>query len=375
MERLRVSRASTNSPEASDSVQQPIHQRPACHPVLRLQRTLGNRAVQRLLHNRAIQATPRNSHHSDIDEQEGNKAVDETTRIPEKTLFSYQPSAISETKGNKINRRAPAAQAACSNTTVQVRTSPAPLAIHRFLTVGKPIIKTENLAQRIMDGRNTAGFVAIWLNEKRVDGPDVPTREAAAKAAIKRPDVGSRYYNVEGPQGPELHGDGWIENVANNELKIQAQWLTSPPWTVITTKGDVGRELFLGMCSGTAPCTLTVNGKPDESVLAADTQHHELRHANDVAAAFESVFKPWDDKITLAWETGKVFSGPPAKVNAELWKFLGGSPEEIAIKFVAEVERLGNLLHGGLAEPKLDLKNNKAGPNCDTASVDAEGGK
>ena len=255
--------------------------------------------------------------------------------------------------------------------------------LQRFLTVSDLSPRTENLAERVVAGRSTAGFVAYWLNNRRIDAkPGTTTAaqiqadlEAAGIAAIRRPEVGSRLYDVEGPHGPELHGDGWIKSVPNNVLEVEAHWLTPPPWTAVTTKGVVGKEFYLGMCIGADPCTLTVNGIPDDVTLAAGTQEHESQHAKDIIAAFNAVFKPWDERMTLAWDSGEVFSGLPKQVNADLWHFLGGAPEEIAKKFVAEVERLGKLLHAGLDEPKMHLKNNKAGPECNAASIDAEGGK
>ena len=53
MERLSTSRPSTNSAQASYSAGRAISQRPTSHPILFLQQTLGNRAVQRLLRDRS----------------------------------------------------------------------------------------------------------------------------------------------------------------------------------------------------------------------------------------------------------------------------------------------------------------------------------
>ena len=283
----------------------------------------------------------------------------------------------------KIDGSSALTEGSCVGTGALIRVSPGPLSIQRFLTVNVLTPQTENLAERVMAGRSTAGFVAYWLNNKRIDAKPSSATEAqvladlkaAAVAAIKRPDVDYTLKNVVGPHGPEIHGDAWIKSVSNNVLETEAHWLTPPPWTMVTTKGEVGRELYLGICSGTDQCTLTVNGKPDETTMATQTQAHENQHEKDIITAFNTFFKPWDDQITLAWETGKVFSGQPKQVNSDLWNFLGGSPEEIATKFIEEVQRLGKLLHAGLSEPKIYLKNNKAGPGCNTAFVDAEGGK
>ena len=49
MERIRSARASTLNEEAPKSRREPSHQRPPGHPILHLQRSLGNRAVQRFI--------------------------------------------------------------------------------------------------------------------------------------------------------------------------------------------------------------------------------------------------------------------------------------------------------------------------------------
>lgn len=69
MERIRSTMASATKEEALKSHHQPSHQRPAGHPVLRLQRIVGNRAVQRLLCGGGLQGKFKVSKSNDKFEQ------------------------------------------------------------------------------------------------------------------------------------------------------------------------------------------------------------------------------------------------------------------------------------------------------------------
>jgi hypothetical protein len=56
------------------------------HPILELQQTVGNRAVQRLLRSRAIQAKLSISRPDDVYEQEADRVAEHVMRMPESTL-------------------------------------------------------------------------------------------------------------------------------------------------------------------------------------------------------------------------------------------------------------------------------------------------
>jgi hypothetical protein len=56
------------------------------HPILQLQQTIGNKAVQRLLWSRTIQAKLSISHPSDIYEQEADRVAEHVMRMPEPTI-------------------------------------------------------------------------------------------------------------------------------------------------------------------------------------------------------------------------------------------------------------------------------------------------
>ena len=106
MQRLETTKASLFKEEMPDSIRQPSHQRPFLHPVLNLQRTLGNRAVQRLLRDRAIQAKLQISQSNDVYDREADRVTDEVTRMraPHELTHVGQQSGP-QTVGRKIQRQ------------------------------------------------------------------------------------------------------------------------------------------------------------------------------------------------------------------------------------------------------------------------------
>jgi hypothetical protein len=80
MERLRTTEASTCKEEVP-SIRQRSHQRPSVHPVLRLQQSLGNHAVQCLLRERAIQGKLQINQSGDVYEQEANRVAHTVMRM------------------------------------------------------------------------------------------------------------------------------------------------------------------------------------------------------------------------------------------------------------------------------------------------------
>ena len=67
----------------------------AIAPILYLQRTIGNQAVQRLFKVGHLQKKLRIGRPIDIYEQEADRVADQVMRMPDNTAISDQPSAIS----------------------------------------------------------------------------------------------------------------------------------------------------------------------------------------------------------------------------------------------------------------------------------------
>ena len=87
MERIRSTMASALKKKAPKSHHQPAHQRPASHPILCLQRTLGNRAVQRILRYWTIYSKGEPNQIRDIYEP-GSE------RVEEKSIAKSKPARV-----------------------------------------------------------------------------------------------------------------------------------------------------------------------------------------------------------------------------------------------------------------------------------------
>jgi hypothetical protein len=272
-----------------------------------------------------------------------------------------------------------------------VPVSASPAAVQRALKTDAPVSVQENLAERIVTGGRTAGFVLFKLNGKVLNMADDPQQridpaqpdkiKANARGAIKRPGVTTKSIEVNVNGKKETHLAGEIVQVPLNTFATEVHTLTPPPWKTTTTRADVFNAFpdarWERQCKGSSdPCQFEVMGLPDPHTLAAATLAHENQHAADFANVFETVFRPWDTQVQLAKDTSKLFSAATAnQATTDLWAFLGGSPEAIADALADEVDASGKRMHAGMAEPNMDPKNPIAAADCSTATLDVEGGK
>jgi hypothetical protein len=113
MERLETIKASNFMEEVPYSIRQPSRQSPPGHPVLRLQQTVGNRAVQRLLRDRAIPATLQTRQSNDIFDREADRVMNKEEgketlygkRLPAHELTHAVQQSRSAAIGIKIQRQ------------------------------------------------------------------------------------------------------------------------------------------------------------------------------------------------------------------------------------------------------------------------------
>ena len=85
-QRLAATRQTDHQRPVSQPMNAPLPAGSLVHPLLRLQHTTGNQAVQRLVKSRRVQTKVRISHPGDIYEQEADRVAQEVMRMPEPGL-------------------------------------------------------------------------------------------------------------------------------------------------------------------------------------------------------------------------------------------------------------------------------------------------
>ncbi len=78
-----------NKRERPPSAKQVLPTQTPVHPLLQLQRAIGNQAI-----GRWIQAKLKIGHPGDVYEQEADRVADQVMRMPENTVISSQPSVV-----------------------------------------------------------------------------------------------------------------------------------------------------------------------------------------------------------------------------------------------------------------------------------------
>ncbi len=92
--------------------------------------------------------------------------------------------------------------------------------------------------------------------------------------------------------------------------------------------------------------TLHVRGIPTDSIFADLVETHEDVHVADIQTAINQILEPWDARLSHFRNHGTQFEGMSVETaTRRLYEAAGGTPREIADRFVDTLRHMGNVFH------------------------------
>lgn len=164
-----------------------------------------------------------------------------------------------------------------------------------------------------------------------------------------------------------------IASVPNNVGSFDETVLNGGPWTTVATRANLATRLSLIECATAGPgnATLTARGVPSDADVAAANRTHEDRHATDHSTVFNAIMVPWDNALTQALNNRRSFRGADqAAAEAELFRSVGGTPDQIATNLWTTWTGTGDAFHATPNGGPLRLSNPVSDPGCTTVTVD-----
>lgn len=135
-----------------------------------------------------------------------------------------------------------------------------------------------------------------------------------------------------------------------------------PPWTRAGVDKPMIKsalELQLGKNSAVAvplggdevgPIDLEVKGLPSDAAFAQLVERHEDVHVKELQDTIEEILDPWDAMISNFKNLHLSVSGASeGAAEAEFYRTVGGTPEEIGERFVASLREKGIAFHATAA--------------------------
>lgn len=96
----------------------------------------------------------------------------------------------------------------------------------------------------------------------------------------------------------------------------------------------------------TGNLTLHVRGRPTDNAFTDMVETHEEVHVGDIRTAISRVLRPWDARLTDLCREGTRFEGiNEVSATARLYEAAGGTPTEVAQRFVAMLKEMGRAFH------------------------------
>ena len=91
---------------------------------------------------------------------------------------------------------------------------------------------------------------------------------------------------------------------------------------------------------------LNVHGLPNNPIFSDLVETHEDVHVGDIQTAIEEILKPWDTRLTTFRNQRTRFEGHDEETaKARLYRAAGGTPREIATRFVNTLRQKGMAFH------------------------------
>lgn len=147
-----------------------------------------------------------------------------------------------------------------------------------------------------------------------------------------------------------------VESVPVQRVSYQMELPTNGPWTLQVGAGNIkvklanqpiddGVDIPIGP-EEAGDLTLQVRGLPTNQIFANLVETHEDVHVADIERAIDEILKPWDARLSLFRNQGREFEGmSEMTATARLYEAAGGTPRQIADRFVNRLRQLGMIFH------------------------------
>ena len=326
----RMAAQQTTSTKSTVSGPAHVTQRREAWSILRLQRTIGNHAVQRLLGatTRPVLVAPAT--------QEEKAGATQLAPLAALQSIVGGEEEMTELPEEAVQRKITA-----------TAVHGAPPAIQRVATWTNPVPhETNNLANTALDGAD-AGVTQLMTN-------------GAIGAALNAPTV---------TVTPVAAGgfDATVTTVPANVGSVDETVLAPGPWRRVEPRANVGTRFpSLTQCTGAGDSNFRARGNPSDAAMAAANRRHEDRHATDGRAAFNGSVVPWDAALTAANAAGTTFHGATeAAARAALFTAMGGTVLQTRAALVAAWNAAIATYHGTAAGGPIGPPTDPtAAPNC-----------
>ena len=140
-----------------------------------------------------------------------------------------------------------------------------------------------------------------------------------------------------------------------NRVGYRMELPSAGPWIAQDTIGRVSTilttaqhsaisDVFLG--DGNTMVQVEARGLPDNATFANRVEQHENFHVNDIREKVNSILVPWDRAMSQFMREGrKIIAETAEKAEEKFYAAVGGTPEQIATKFVGTLRASGNAFH------------------------------
>ena len=147
-----------------------------------------------------------------------------------------------------------------------------------------------------------------------------------------------------------------VESVPVQQVSYLMELPTNGPWSLRVGAANIkvklanqpiadGVDIPIGPDEG-GDLTLQVRGLPTSQAFANLVETHEDVHVGDIQTAIEEILKPWDARLSTFRNQGRQFEGmTESTATARLYAAAGGTPREIADRFVMRLRQLGMIFH------------------------------
>jgi len=147
-----------------------------------------------------------------------------------------------------------------------------------------------------------------------------------------------------------------VQSVPVQRVSYQMELPTNGPWTLQVGAANIKVKLAnqpiadgVGIPIGpeeNGDLTLQVRGLPTNQIFANLVETHEDVHVGDIEVAIDEILKPWDRRLSLFRNQGREFEGmSEMTATARLYEAAGGTPRQVADRFVTRLRQLGMIFH------------------------------
>lgn len=274
-----------------------------------------------------------------------NVTPNNVPRTQRQTIGPPAPRPHSLPVHKSVMQAKPATSPPARRTNARPPASPSSNAIQRLIlfTHGSRL-KQNNVAESI------ANMVDYGITKTTLNGAAYPggTKENFVSAMLA-PTLGVEKGSLGGAAV-------YVQSVPTQQVSYIMELPTNGPWQLRVGAANIKVKLAnqpivegLGIPIGSdeaGDLTLDVRGLPTDAAFANLVETHEDVHVADIQTAIEEILKPWDARLSRFRNLGTRFEGMSQETaTARLYQAAGGTPREIADRFVMRLRQMGMIFH------------------------------